>query len=300
VARAGGERVGVTTGLGGLDETLGGLRPGQLILLAARPAGGKSALAMDIALHAAGAGHPVLVESLEMARLELGEQVLARGGVSSERLRTGRLDSLDFERLRAQRDRVAGLPLVIDDDSTTTILGLRSKARHTVRAGGLGLVVVDYLQLVQAESSERHERRELAVAAVSRGLKGVARQLEVPVLAVAQLNRAVELCTDKTPTMADLRESGSLEQDADVVLLLHRPVLYDPDADPGLAELHIAKHRNGPTGVVRLTWLPARMSFANRARLSGLDVPHGANARAAAVLRPGRGVPPAARSRGRQ
>jgi replicative DNA helicase len=200
-----------------------------------------------------------------MARLELGERMLARGGVSSERLRAGRLDSLDFERLRAQRDRLAGLPLLIDDDSTTTILGLRAKARHVMAAGGLDLIVVDYLQLVQAESGDRHERRELAVAAVSRGLKGLARELEVPVLAVAQLNRAVELRTDKTPTLADLRESGSLEQDADVVLLLHRPVLYDRDADPGLTELHIAKHRNGPTGVVRLTWLPGRMSFANRA-----------------------------------
>jgi replicative DNA helicase len=260
-ARARGERRGVPTGFEDLDAKLGGLRPGQLVLVAARTSLGKSALALDIALRAAEAGHRVLVVSLEMAAIELGERMLARGGVSSAKLLTGRLDEGDFGRLREQRDVLDALPVRIDDDSTATVLGIRGKARRLAANGGLGLVVVDYLQLVRAEAGERHERRELAVAAVSRGLKGLARELGVPVLAVAQLSRDVEHRNDKTPVLADLRESGSLEQDADVVLLLHRAGAYDAAIDDGLAELHIAKNRNGPKGVMRVVWFPERMSF---------------------------------------
>ena len=231
---------------------------------------GKSALALDIALTVAETGRPVLFVSAEMGRHEIGTRILARGGVSSERLLSGQLDKLDFERLERRRARMTGVPLHIDDSPGTTLLAIRSKARRLAARDGLGLVVVDYLQLVTGEG--RRERRELEVAEVSRGLKALARELAVPVLALAQLNRAVELRTNKRPVLADLRESGQLEQDADVVLLLHRPEMYDLDADPGAAEVIVAKHRNGPTGSVHLAWLSHRMSFANAPGRGGLLV----------------------------
>jgi len=257
-ARARGERRGVLTGFGGLDRMTGGLRAGQLVILAARPSVGKSAFALDVALKVAQRGQPVLVVSLEMGRHELGERVLAHGGVSSERIVSGRLDALAFEALEGYRDRIGAAPLVIDDDGAATLLAIRAKARRMAAQGGLALLVVDYLQLVSAESKER---RELAVASVSRGLKQLAGELGIPVIAVAQVNRAVEQRADKRPTLADLRESGSLEQDADVVLVLHREAAYDPDADQGAAELILRKHRNGPTGTVPLYWMPQKMAF---------------------------------------
>ncbi|MHB1852866.1 MAG: DnaB-like helicase C-terminal domain-containing protein, partial [Acidimicrobiales bacterium] len=160
------------------------------------------------------------------------------------------------------------VPLLIDDAPGTTILAIRGRARRQAARGGLALLVVDYLQLIGAD--RRGTRREAEVAEISRGLKALARELHVPVVAVAQLNRAVELRADKRPMLSDLRESGQLEQDADLVLLLHRAAVYDLDADPGAAELIVAKHRNGPTGVDKLTWLAQRMSFANAAP-AGVD-----------------------------
>jgi replicative DNA helicase len=257
-ARARGERRGLQTGFADLDRMTGGLRAGQLVILAARPSVGKSAFALEVALKVAQRGQPVLVVSLEMGRHELGERVLAHGGVSSDRILSGRLDALAFETLQGYRDRIGAAPLVIDDDGAATLLAIRAKARRMAAKGGLALLVVDYLQLVSAESKER---RELAVASVSRGLKQLAGELAIPVIAVAQVNRAVEQRADKRPTLADLRESGSLEQDADVVLVLHREAAYDPDADQGAAELIVRKHRNGPTGTVPLYWMPQKMAF---------------------------------------
>ena len=262
-SRSAGERVGVPTGFLDFDRLTGGLRPGQLIVLGARPSMGKSALALDIGLNVARGTGPALFVSAEMGGLELGTRVLAGGGVASDRLLAGRLDDVDFARLEARRAELSGVPLLIDDSPGTTLLAIRARARRQAARGGLALLVVDYLQLIGAE--RRGTRREVEVAEVSRGLKALARELHVPVVAVAQLNRAVELRADKRPMLADLRESGQLEQDGDLVLLLHRPAVYELDADPGAAELHIAKHRNGPTGVVRLTWLAHRMSFANAA-----------------------------------
>ncbi len=262
-SRSAGEPVGVPTGFVDLDRLTGGLRPGQLIVLGARPSMGKSALALDIGLHVARMTGPALFVSAEMAALELGTRVLAGGGVASDRLLAGRLDDLDFARLETRRAELSGAPLFIDDAAGSTLLAIRARARRQVVRGGLALLVVDYLQLIGAE--RRGTRREAEVAEISRGLKALARELHVPVLAVAQLNRAVELRADKRPMLADLRESGQLEQDADLVMLLHRPAVYDREADPGAAELIIAKHRNGPAGVVRLTWLPHRMSFASAA-----------------------------------
>ncbi|MHB1554596.1 MAG: replicative DNA helicase [Acidimicrobiales bacterium] len=266
--RSSGERIGLPTGFVDLDRMTGGLRPGQLIVLGARPAMGKSALALDIALHAARTSGPVLFVSAEMGALELGTRVLAGGGVASDRLLAARLDDLDWSRLETRRAELAGVPLLIDDAPGTTLLAIRGRARRQAARGGLALLVVDYLQLIGAD--RRGTRREAEVAEISRGLKALARELHVPVVAVAQLNRAVELRADKRPMLSDLRESGQLEQDADLVLLLHRAAVYDLDADPGAAELIVAKHRNGPTGVDKLTWLAQRMSFANAAP-AGVD-----------------------------
>ena len=263
-ARADGQKQGLLTGFSDLDAKTGGLRPGQLVVLAARPSIGKSALALDIALNVAQKGLPVLVFSLEMSRQEWGERVLAHGGVSSERVLTGRLDSLSFETLDGFRERVGGAPLYLDDDGAATLLAIRAKARRMAAKGGLALLVVDYLQLVNAEHKER---RELAVASISRGLKQLAGELHVPVLAVAQVNRAVEQRADKRPTLADLRESGSLEQDADVVLFIYREEQYEPEDTPidrrGMAEIIVAKHRNGPTGSVHLVFLNQYARFDN-------------------------------------
>lgn len=266
-ARSSGELRGVPTGLADLDRWTGGLRPGQLIVLGARPSVGKSALAFGIGLHAAEHTGPVLFVSAEMGRVELGTRALAGGGVPSDKLLSGRLDAADFKRLQARRDLLAGRLVHVDDAPGTTLSAIRARARRQAASGGLCLVVVDYLQLIAGEG--RQERRELEVAGVSRGLKALARELGVPVIAVAQLNRGVELRADKKPVLADLRDSGQLEQDGDLVLLLHRPAIHDLDADPGYAELSIAKHRNGPTGTVRLVWLPGRMAFTNAQAADG-------------------------------
>jgi len=259
--RAAGEKLGAETGFVDLDRLTGGLRPGQLVVIGARPSMGKSALALDIALNVAGMNGPVLFVSAEMGSGELANRVLAGGGVSSDRILAGRLDETDFRRLGHRDDTLAKVPLVIDDSPGATLAGIRARARRQASRDGLALVVVDYLQLVEAGG--RRERREAEVAEISRGLKALARELHVPVIAAAQLNRGVELRTDKRPYLADLRESGQVEQDADLVLLLHRPAVYDADADPGAAELIVAKHRHGPTGTVPLTWMPARMRFVS-------------------------------------
>jgi replicative DNA helicase len=251
----------VPTGIAGLDRLTGGLRSGQLVLLGARPSVGKSALGFGIGLHVAEQAGPVLVVSAEMGAVELATRGLAGGGVASDRLLSGRLDDVDFARLRARRDHLARLPVFVDDAPGVTVGAIRARARRQAAAGGLALVVVDYLQLVGSEG--RRERRELEVAEVSRGLKALARELAVPVLALCQLNRGVEARSDKRPVLSDLRDSGQQEQDADLVLLLHRPALYDTDADPGQAELLVAKHRSGPTGTVPLTWLGWRMTFVD-------------------------------------
>ena len=262
-SRASGEQVGIPTGFLDLDRMTGGLRSGQLIVLGARPSVGKSALALDVALHVARTSGPVLFVSAEMGALELGSRVLSGGGVASDKLLTAKLDNLDFSRLEARRAELVDVPLMIDDSPGSTLGTIRARARRQVSRGGLALLIVDYLQLIDGDGNR--ERREQEVAAVSRGLKALARELHVPVLAVAQLNRAVELRADKRPVLADLRDSGQLEQDADLVTFLYRPGVYDLDADPGETELAIAKHRNGPTGIVHLVWLPSRMTFKDAA-----------------------------------
>jgi len=263
-ARASGQQIGTPTGFVDLDRLTGGLRAGQLVVLGARPSMGKSALALDLGLHVARTSGPVLFVSAEMGAMELGDRVLAGGGVASDRILSANLDDLDFTRLETRRAELAGVPLLIDDSPGATLGTIRGRARRQATGGGLALVIVDYLQLITGDG--RKERREQEVAEVSRGLKALARELHVPVLAVAQLNRAIELRAEKRPVLADLRDSGQLEQDADLVAFLYRPAVYDLDADQGAAELILAKHRNGPTGTVPLVWLGRRMSFANAAR----------------------------------
>jgi replicative DNA helicase len=256
----------LTTGLVDLDRALGGgLVRGHLALLAARPSMGKTALALNVALGAARAGCPVLFETVEMPGREIVRRALAcspRGVRLAELERVHEDERVAEAAWRTQLD-LAALPLeLVEGDRSVPQIVARAR-RLAARPEGLALVVVDYLQLLDVPAGERRERE---VAGISRHLKLLARELDVVVLAVAQLNREVERRTDKRPMLADLKDSGQLEQDADVVMFIYRDEVYDPDSgDAGTAELGIAKHRNGPTGLVRLGWQPERTRFVGLA-----------------------------------
>jgi replicative DNA helicase len=260
---------GLPTGYEQLDLLLSGLQPSSLVIVGARPGAGKTSFALGMAAHAAVEHHqPVLFFSLEMSHVELTQRLLcAEARVDSTRMRNGRLADGDWAKINAAIGRLADAPLYIDDDPNTTVMEIRAKARRMKsRLGGLGLVVVDYLQLMQGRTSA--ENRQVEVAEISRGLKILARELEVPVVALSQLSRALEQRADKRPILADLRESGSLEQDADVVIFLYRDELYHPDSpDRGTAEVIVAKHRNGPTDICRLAFVGTYTKFANMARM---------------------------------
>jgi replicative DNA helicase len=263
-ARAEG-RAPLPVGTGSVDldrQLLGGLRPGQLVIVGARPSMGKTGLVLGAAAAAASRDVPTLLCSLEMSRSEIAARLLAMQGVSTDRQADG-LTAEEWRRAEAAREKLRSWPLRVDDDPSATVLSVRSRARRMVSREGLGLVVLDYLQLVCHRETEN---RQTQVAEVSRELKRLARELSVPVVAVSQLSRNLETREDKVPRLADLRESGQIEQDADVVLFLHRPIVYDSEADPGLAQVIIAKQRNGPTGAVSLTWLPQRIRFADAVR----------------------------------
>jgi len=259
---------GTPTGYLDLDEKLYGLQPSALIIVGARPAMGKTAFALGMAAHAAmDAGVPTLVFSLEMSCEEITNRLLvSEARVDAGRMRNGRLAEADWPKISQAVARLGEAPLYIDDNPNTTVMEIRAKARRLkARQGNLGLIIVDYLQLMSGTSSEN---RQLEVSAISRGLKILARELEVPVVALSQLSRGLEARADKRPVLADLRESGSLEQDADVVLFLYRDEMYNPEsADRGSAEVIVAKHRNGPTGKVQLAFLDHYTRFANMARV---------------------------------
>jgi replicative DNA helicase len=259
---------GVATGFSDLDELTSGLQPNALYVLGARPSMGKTALALGIASNAAIDAHrPVLVFSLEMGQLELTQRMLcSEARVDSKRVRNGNLSEADWGKIAHATGRLAEAPIWIDDNPNLTIMEIRSKARRLKsRLGDLGLVVVDYLQLMTGRSSA--ENRQVEVSEISRGLKILARELETPVLALSQLSRQLEMRADKRPMLADLRESGSIEQDADVVMFIYRDDVYNPDSpDRGTAEILVSKHRNGPTGMVRLAFLDHYTKFANMAR----------------------------------
>jgi replicative DNA helicase len=258
---------GTATGLTELDDILLGLQPSTLNIVGARPAMGKSALAIGIATHVAQTTRkPVMVFSLEMGHLELAQRILAwESRVDSKKLRTGNLNEADWSKIGRAIGRLE-VPLLLDDNPSVTVMEIRAKARRVkARMGGLGLIVIDYLQLMTGSSGA--ENRQLEVSEISRNLKILARELEVPVIALSQLSRTLESRADKRPMLSDLRESGSLEQDADVVMFIYRDEVYHEDSkDQGMAELIIAKHRAGATGKARVVFLGPYTRFDNAAR----------------------------------
>lgn len=245
---------GVSTGFANLDNVLAGLQNSDLIVLAARPAMGKSTYALNVAHHVASKdGVPVGIFSLEMSQEQLVDRLLsAESGVDSWKLRTGNLNDTDFEKIGVAYGSLAEAPIFIDDTPMLNVMEIRTKARRIQNEHGLGLVVIDYLQLMSSQG-KYSDNRVQEVSEISRGLKGLARELNVPVLALSQLSRTVESRSPQIPQLADLRESGSIEQDADVVLFLYREDYYNPESDrENLADLFVKKHRNGPTGQVEL------------------------------------------------
>jgi replicative DNA helicase len=258
---------GVPTGYLDLDEQLAGLQPSNLVIIGGRPGMGKTSFGLGIAAHAALEGRaPVLVFSLEMSHLELTQRLLcSEARVDATRMRNGRLLETDWPKISHAVGRLAEAPIHIDDNPHLTIMEIRAKARRLKSRQGLGLIIIDYLQLMTGRHSA--ENRQVEVSEISRGLKILARELEVPVIALSQLSRNLENRADKRPILADLRESGSLEQDSDVVIFLYRDELYNRDsADRGTAEVIVAKHRNGPTGSTQLAFLEQYTRFANMAR----------------------------------
>lgn len=275
--RRDGQLAGIATGIESLDRILGGLHKSDLLILAARPGMGKSALATNIGVHAAMRhrteagpdGKPRTVDgarvglfSLEMSAEQIATRILAeRAGVAADRVRKGELRAIEFDRVLEASHAIEDMAMLIDDTAGLTISALRTRARRMKRQGGLDLLIVDYLQLVDA-TDRRRDGRVQEVSEITRGLKTLAKELDVPVLALSQLNRSVEQRQEKRPQLADLRDSGSIEQDADVVMFLYREEYYlereldDGDARlqaaKGKAELSIAKHRHGPTGTVHL------------------------------------------------
>lgn len=257
---------GVPTGFAQLDNILSGLQKSDLVLLGARPSFGKTSLALDIARQAAFKGSAVGVFSLEMSREQIVDRLIAsQANVSLWRLRTGRLkDELEFEMVKNSLDELAEISLYIDDTPSPNILQMRSMARRLQLEHGLDLLVIDYLQLIQPRTGSDNMVQQ--VTEISRGLKSLARELSIPILALSQLSRAVDQRDVKIPRLADLRESGSLEQDADVVLFLYRKdrdKLEVAEEDQNSVEVIIAKHRNGPLGSVKLHFDPERVSFRN-------------------------------------
>jgi replicative DNA helicase len=264
---------GVPTGFVDLDKLLSGLQPGNLIVVAARPGVGKSSFVTNLTRNVGigesthdGVGAPVLMFSLEMSRWEIGMRLLCgEAAVPWDRVRSGRVQTEEWSRIVDAAEHLHDAPIFIVDSGNVTIVDIRAKARRLKSSRhGLGLVVVDYLQLMSGH--RRYDNRQQEIAEISRSLKLLGKELEVPVIAVSQLNRNPETRADKRPQLSDLRESGAIEQDADIVMFIHRD---DSDSDPsakGRADLIVAKHRNGPTDTIPLTFLPHLTLFRNFAR----------------------------------
>lgn len=254
---------GVPTGYMGLDRLTAGLQPSDLIIIAARPSMGKTAFALNLALRSAlSAGVTVAIFSLEMSKESLMDRMLCSWGrVDLSRVRKGYLDDEDWSKLSTAADTLARAKIFIDDTAALSPLALRARCRRLKAEHGLDLVMVDYLQLMH---SSRNDSRELEISDISRNLKALAKELKVPVIALSQLNRKLEERTDKRPVLSDLRESGAIEQDADLIMFIHREDAYNKKADKpktGIAEIIIGKHRNGPTGVVQLYYRPQYTAF---------------------------------------
>jgi replicative DNA helicase len=259
---------GTPSGFKDIDEKTGGFQGGNLIVIAARPSMGKSALVANIAENAVLGGHAVALFSLEMSESELAQRFVAsQARIKGEDLRRGKVAEQRWPKILEACQRLAQAPMFVDDSSDTGVLEVRAKSRrlHHQTEGGLGLIIVDYLQLMRHEG--RVESRVEQVSQMSRGLKGLARELDVPVIALSQLSRAVEQRGgEKKPILSDLRESGAIEQDADLVMFIYREEYYDKDSErPGEADIIIAKHRNGPVGDVVLTFQKEYPKFMNYA-----------------------------------
>jgi replicative DNA helicase len=262
--------IGLSSGFPDLDELTSGFQPNQFIIVAARPSMGKSSLLNDFALACAldrKQPRPVAIFSLEMSRNEVVKRFLSSDAkVDSQRISRGTLQEQDWGRLSNALGRLAEAPIYIDDQAHITMMEIRAKCRRLKAKFGLGMIIIDYLQLMT--SPRRSENRQQEVSEISRNLKILARELEVPVLTASQLNRGVEMRADKRPMLGDLRESGAIEQDSDLVMFLYRDEVYNPDTDArGEAELIVAKHRNGPTGKIRLAFMNQYTKFASLAKV---------------------------------
>jgi replicative DNA helicase len=266
---------GVPTGFYDLDRMTSGFQAGDLVILAARPSMGKTALAINIAEHVAlHEGLPVAVFSMEMGASQLAVRIVGSiGRIDQGHLRTGKLTDDEWPRLTEAIEKLRNISLHIDETPGLTVSELRANARRLARqCGKLGMIVVDYLQLMGVSSSMNDENRATAVGEISRGLKMLAKELKCPVIALSQLSRGVESRTDKRPMMSDLRESGAIEQDADVIMFIYRDDYYNKDSkEPGVAEVIISKQRNGPTGTVKLAFLKPITKFESLAGGGGGD-----------------------------
>jgi replicative DNA helicase len=261
-----GQLTGVSTGYHDLDRMTAGLQPGDLVIVAGRPSMGKTTLALNIAENAAiGAGTPAAIFSMEMSRDQLAMRMISSlGRVDQSHLRTGNFGDEDWARINGAIAQMKTAPIFIDDSGALTPTEVRARARRLKRDhhGRLGLIVVDYLQLMQVPGTK--ENRATEISEISRSLKALAKELKVPVIALSQLNRSVEQRTDKKPVMSDLRESGAIEQDADLIMLIYREEVYEPETPrKGIADIIIAKQRNGPTGAVKLAFLKQYTRFEN-------------------------------------
>ena len=260
---------GIPTGFIDLDYKTSGLQPSDLILVAARPSMGKTAFVLNIAQHVAfRSNKTVAIFSLEMSKEQLVNRLFSlESQVDAQLLRTGNLKDSDWEKLIEGAGVIGKSKMIIDDTPGISISELRSKCRKFKLEQGLDLIIIDYLQLMTGRVGGRAESRQQEISDISRSLKGLARELNVPVIALSQLSRAVEQRPDHRPMMSDLRESGAIEQDADVVMFIYRDDYYNKDTDmKNIAEIIIAKQRNGPIGTVNLAWLPNYTKFANATR----------------------------------
>lgn len=264
-----GNVTGIPTGFIDLDYKLSGLQPSDLVLIAARPSMGKTAFVLNIAQHVAfRQNKAVAIFSLEMSKEQLVNRLFSlESHVDAQLLRTGNLSDTDWEKLIEGAGTIGNSRMIIDDTSGISISEMRSKCRKYKLELGLDLVIIDYLQLMSGSGGRRNDSRQQEISEISRSLKGLARELNVPVVALSQLSRAVEQRTDKRPMLSDLRESGAIEQDADVCMFIYRDDYYNPDTeDKNIAEIIIAKQRNGPIGTVRLAWMPQYTRFGNELR----------------------------------
>ncbi len=260
-----GQMLGIPTGFRELDDLTGGFQPGQMIVIAARPAVGKSTMGLDVARAASiDHGKTSVIFSLEMSREEITKRMLsAEAGVKLSHLTKGPMGPNDWERLAQTAAKVSAAPLFIDDSPNMSLMEIRAKCRRLKQQHNLGLVVVDYLQLMS--SGRKVESRQQEVSEFSRALKLLAKEIEVPVIAISQLNRGPEQRTEKKPMLSDMRESGAIEQDADIVILLHRDDMYDRENRPGEADFIVAKHRAGPTDTIQVAFRKDYAHFADMA-----------------------------------